>query len=275
MPWPHLTFVPAAKERAGLTERERRYADDNDLKFWTNFALLTAVLAGVLVAVCHRGTITASITAFAGALGLGGVLGFLFGVPSPTSTGGSDNVETATITTGDQSIVKVGSFETPPPAGAVPAPAPVVPPKPEAQAQALQPPAVIAPLNNAPNPANAAPPKTEMAASATPKAASPAQPKAVTTKSAPPSNLEQVADWVTKLLLGGGLTQISKIPGKVWQWSYAVAISISGNDASPAAPALIASNQAFAAGLMVYGFILGFFAGFLITKIQLGKAISS
>lgn len=30
-----------------------------------------------------------------------------------------------------------------------------------------------------------------------------------------PTNLEQIADWLTKLLLGAGLTQITKIPGKL------------------------------------------------------------
>lgn len=84
------------------------------------------------------------------------------------------------------------------------------------------------------------------------------------------SNLEQVADWVTKLLLGGGLTQIQHIPPKVWQWSRNVAIGIDGGSAQ-----LVAADQAFAAGLLVYGFVLGFFGGFLITKLQLGKAIQS
>ena len=37
---------------------------------------------------------------------------------------------------------------------------------------------------------------------------------------------------------------------------------------------LILAQQAFAAGLLVYGFILGFFSGYLITKLQLGKAIA-
>ncbi|HEY0795463.1 MAG TPA: hypothetical protein VGD64_06755, partial [Acidisarcina sp.] len=86
-----------------------------------------------------------------------------------------------------------------------------------------------------------------------------------------PSNLEQVADWVTKLLLGGGLTQMQRIPPKIWQWAHNVAIGIL-KERNPD-PMLVAATQAFAAGLMVYGFILGFFAGFLITKLQLGKEV--
>ncbi|HVG27774.1 MAG TPA: hypothetical protein VM865_09225 [Acidobacteriaceae bacterium] len=86
-----------------------------------------------------------------------------------------------------------------------------------------------------------------------------------------PSNLEQVADWVTKLLLGGGLTQMGRIPPKIWQWSHAVAMGTLG---AAADERRIVAEQAFACGLMVYGFILGFFAGFLITKLQLGRAIA-
>jgi hypothetical protein len=85
------------------------------------------------------------------------------------------------------------------------------------------------------------------------------------------SNLEQVADWVTKLLLGGGLTQMQHIPPLVWQWSRVVAIGIIGP--AGANEQTIQSHQSFAAGMLVYGFIVGFFSGFLITKLQLGKAI--
>jgi len=72
------------------------------------------------------------------------------------------------------------------------------------------------------------------------------------------------------LLLGGGLTQIQQIPPKVWQWARAVAVGIDPD----AKEALIQSHQAFAAGLMTFGFVLGFFGGFLITKLQLGRALS-
>jgi hypothetical protein len=83
------------------------------------------------------------------------------------------------------------------------------------------------------------------------------------------SNLEQVADWVTKLLLGGGLTQMQRIPPKIWKWAGLVAIGIVGKSAAPD----LEANQAFAAGLLVYGFVLGFFGGFLTTKLQLGQAV--
>jgi hypothetical protein len=70
------------------------------------------------------------------------------------------------------------------------------------------------------------------------------------------------------------------IPPKIWQWSRVVAIGILGKQWDPSGKPcggceqLILAEQAFACGLMVYGFVLGFFAGFLITKLQLGKAIA-
>ncbi len=85
-----------------------------------------------------------------------------------------------------------------------------------------------------------------------------------------PSNLEQVSDWVTKLLLGGGLTQIQQIPPKIWEWSGAAAVGI-----NPAASgAALQAEQAFAAAMMLYAFVLGFFGGYLITKLQLGRDLS-
>jgi hypothetical protein len=71
------------------------------------------------------------------------------------------------------------------------------------------------------------------------------------------------------------------IPPKIWQWARVVALGILGNDpqvlgGSNAAVSerLILGQQSYAAALLVYGFALGFFSGFLITKLQLGKAIS-
>ncbi len=86
-----------------------------------------------------------------------------------------------------------------------------------------------------------------------------------------PSNLEQVSDWVTKLLLGGGLTQIQQIPPKIWEWSGAAAVGI-----NPAA-----SGAAFRrAGVCRRYDVVRLRAGIfwrlhLITKLQLGRSFQS
>jgi hypothetical protein len=243
--WPLLRSRTAQLEsRRLMSPQERLVEGEKILRFYTNLALLIAIAVGVSVIIGHRGTITAGLTAFGAALGLGGVLGFLFGVPGPSRPPVNINANTIAVGSGEGSTTVSGTVE----AGETPVP----------------PPGQTGSSSNA----NPAPPPEP-----------PVKPPPVTgavelpTQSQVPSNLEQVADWVTKLLLGGGLTQMQRIPPKVWQWSRMVALGILRDDPT-ASEQLIVAQQAFAAGLLVYGFVLGFFAGFLITKLQLGKSIS-
>jgi hypothetical protein len=226
---------------------------DSRLNFLTNLGLGVAIVLGLIVAIAHGGERTVTIAALGASMGVGGVLGFLFGIPATS-----------------QSHISIGRVDTvtvgPGQAGNV-APAPNPP--------AQNPPAAAAPLQNvapADAPAPAAPNAAAPPAANSPLADAAALSNAASGTKQPTtaSNLEQVADWVTKLLLGGGLTQLQNIPPKIWQWSNNVAVGIT--DGHVKGPAL-AAQQAFAAGVLVYGFILGFFAGFLITKLQLGKRV--
>jgi hypothetical protein len=249
MSWPILKYRAAKIEaRRDLSPRELRSEDEKDLRFWTNFGIAVAILIGFAVIIIHRGVITTGIAAYGAALGTGGVLGFLFGVPgSPKAPVNIKSTGPVAINTGNNSKVAGGNLD---PAAA------------NAQQPAAAPPPAL--INNAaPNPP--ASPDTPSAGT------SPDDPPSAP-QSTPVSNLEQVADWVTKLLLGGGLTQMQRIPPKIWQWAHIVALGIIGSKTT-LTDQLILAQQAFAAGLLVYGFILGFFAGFLITKLQLGKAI--
>ena len=88
-----------------------------------------------------------------------------------------------------------------------------------------------------------------------------------TTHNSSESNLEQVSDWVTKLLLGGSLTQIEKIPGTLANWGSYIAAGLGDNSARATA------NQAFATALIVYFLVLGFIAGYVITKVELGDKL--
>jgi hypothetical protein len=220
-------------------------------------ALLIAVGIGIFVILCHRGAVTASLVAYGAAIGLGAVLGFLFGVPgNHKAVVNVSNVGTVAAGTGGGgstisgnvkvSHIEPSNAETPPAtsdAGSVVSS--TIPPD--------------ASPNNKP-------------ATATAKATDPSDAELPPLSSPTPSNLEQVADWVTKLLLGGGLTQMQRIPPTVWQWAHLVALGIL-RDSPTASPQLILAQQAFASGLLVYGYILGFFGGFLVTKLQLGTAI--
>src|SRR6202034_528318 len=230
---------------------------ERDIRFYTNAALLTAVGIGIVVILCHRGAVTASLVAFGAAIGLGAVLGFLFGVPGNHKAAVNvSNVGMVAAGTGggDSTIsndVRVRQIQ---PSNAQTSPA---------NSGAGNVVSSTIPLDAPPN---------DKPATATARATSPSDAELPPLASPTPSNLEQVADWVTKLLLGGGLTQMQRIPPTVWQWAHLVALGIL-RDSPTAIPQLILAQQAFASGLLVYGYIFGFFGGFLVTKLQLGTAI--
>ena len=226
---------------------------DKRINILTNIGLLIAVALGIIVAVVHGGERTVTIAALGASLGVGGVLGFLFGVPGASH---------AHITIGRVDTVAVGAGQGAKViGGAVNEPAPPTPSPTQSQDAAPEAVALAAPGDGTPPVADQ--PATDPTASPTDPAGAPQTTAA--------SNLEQVADWVTKLLLGGGLTQMQRIPPKIWQWSRNVAIGITDGKATDMT---LQAQQAFAAGVLVYGFILGFFSGFLITKLQLGKRVA-
>jgi len=76
------------------------------------------------------------------------------------------------------------------------------------------------------------------------------------------TNLEQVSDWVTKILIGVGLTQILQIPGQVHRLIAFLAPALG---AQP-------NSQVFALGLVGYFSIAGFLIGYLTTILLLGRA---
>lgn len=83
------------------------------------------------------------------------------------------------------------------------------------------------------------------------------------TRSASVTNLEEIADWLTKILLGAGLTQISKVPEGIEN----MALRLSGrtNLATNVVPITIA--------IWVYFVIVGFFLGYLLTRLFVAGAL--
>lgn len=76
----------------------------------------------------------------------------------------------------------------------------------------------------------------------------------------PNTNLEQVSDWLTKLLIGVGLTQLTKLPVKLQSIADYLAHSIAAG--SDGASGVIAA-------ILVYFSIAGFLWGFLVTRLIL------
>ncbi|HEY0096399.1 MAG TPA: hypothetical protein VGB96_18870, partial [Archangium sp.] len=76
------------------------------------------------------------------------------------------------------------------------------------------------------------------------------------------TNLEQISDWLTKILVGVGLTQFGQIPTLLKNLAGFVA---KGMGDAP-------SDPLFAIGLILYFSICGFFTGYLLTRLFLAGA---
>jgi hypothetical protein len=76
------------------------------------------------------------------------------------------------------------------------------------------------------------------------------------------TSLEQISDWLTKILLGIGLTQLTLIPRELQETGEYLSESL----ATGASPAVLAA-------LIVAFAIGGFVIGFLLTRFDLGEAI--
>jgi hypothetical protein len=75
----------------------------------------------------------------------------------------------------------------------------------------------------------------------------------------PNTNLEQISDWLTKILIGVGLTQISELRSMFIRASQDVAAAID--------PQL--RNGSFASAILVFFSVTGFLLGFLWTRLSL------
>jgi len=81
------------------------------------------------------------------------------------------------------------------------------------------------------------------------------------------SQLHQIADWLTKIVVGLGLTQLSHIPGKLQAWADYIA---NGTQTDPATKV----SSTFALAIVIYFNVVGFMAGYLLMKIFLNKYLA-
>ena len=77
----------------------------------------------------------------------------------------------------------------------------------------------------------------------------------------PNTNLEEISDWLTKILVGVGLTQLSAIPRALREIGQAAAPTL-GN---------FPNSEMFALGILVYFAVCGFFISFLWTRLTLPR----
>ena len=79
------------------------------------------------------------------------------------------------------------------------------------------------------------------------------------------TNLEQISDWVTKILVGLGLVELRNMPDRVWSLAQVAADTMCGPHCSGQA-------ASFALAVIVYFAVAGFIFGYLLTRTYLPGA---
>lgn len=78
------------------------------------------------------------------------------------------------------------------------------------------------------------------------------------------TNLEQISDWLTKILVGVSLTQLTAAPAYLWDWAGKLSpLFGTGPYAQP-----------ITLVIMISAAVLGFFAGYLLTRLFLSVALT-
>jgi hypothetical protein len=80
----------------------------------------------------------------------------------------------------------------------------------------------------------------------------------------PRTNLVEIADWLTKIILGAGLVQLTRMPGPIWKFAYVMSVGVSGTDNPPVEP----PNPAVALAVMGFFSTCGLLYGYLWTRYE-------
>jgi CheY-like chemotaxis protein len=78
------------------------------------------------------------------------------------------------------------------------------------------------------------------------------------------TNLEQISDWLTKIIVGFGLIELRNVPEHLNKFTFFIASGL-GNPPQ---------SQVLAIALVLYFFVIGFLGGYLMTRIYLAQAFS-
>jgi len=77
------------------------------------------------------------------------------------------------------------------------------------------------------------------------------------------TNLEQISDWLTKILVGVGLTQLTNLPAALQNYAAFVAVGLGGTPAS----------ETVAVAILVFYVVCGFLISYLWTRLYLAGAL--
>lgn len=81
------------------------------------------------------------------------------------------------------------------------------------------------------------------------------------------TNLEQISDWLTKIIVGVSLVNSEKIGNAMWQSATTMALSIGASQS--------ASSHSLALAILVYFGVIGLLGGYLLTRLFLQRAFSA
>ena len=92
-----------------------------------------------------------------------------------------------------------------------------------------------------------------------------AQANAVT----PNSNLVEISDWLTKIMVGVGLVELNSIPGKLWKLSNYLGPGLrpAHCDTSGSCADYVNSGQVAGLAIIIFYFTLGFLLGYVWTRL--------
>ncbi len=76
------------------------------------------------------------------------------------------------------------------------------------------------------------------------------------------TNMEEISDWLTKLLVGAGLVDLKAVPGRVEAASKYVAASMTISYSRPES-----ALESIAASIIIFFVVEGFIGGYLITRV--------
>ena len=235
---------PSRSDLLRFTFFEKNSDGSWELK-WSTFQAL-AIIVGVIMIIIFSGynksvgrTFAVSILLAGVALAIGVLVGFLFGVPKAASQPG---------------LIPQPPAQPPaPPPAQPPAPPPAQPPAPP---HAEPPP----PPPNAFGGQSLNLPQDQPDKPAGPDREKEKKPPAFV----PNTNLEQISDWLTKIIVGVGLVQLSTLPGKLRALAGYFATAFG---AEAVAPSVVLAIQGY------FG-IFGFLLGYLWARLYLMKEFS-
>ena len=78
------------------------------------------------------------------------------------------------------------------------------------------------------------------------------------------TSLEQISDWLTKILVGVGLTQLTQLPGALESYAAYIGAALPG----------MTGSAVFVGAFTLHLTVCGFLAGYLWTRLKLGEALS-